>query len=54
MDFYPMRPDCGLSLKALGRIERWYLLPKPYNVRIRQEEKVGHRKMGDGVEGNIG
>lgn len=54
MDLYPMRSDCGLSLKVLGKIERWYLLLKPYNIRIRQETKVGHRKMDDGVQGNVG
>lgn len=31
MDFYPMRPDCGLNLKLLGKIERRYMLLKPYN-----------------------
>lgn len=54
MDFYPMRTDCGLSLKVLGKIERWYLLLKPYKIRIRQETKVGHRKMDNGVQGNAG
>lgn len=42
MDFYPMRPDCGLSLKLLGKIERWYMLLKPYNIR--HETDTGHRK----------
>lgn len=54
MDFCPMRPDCGLTLKVLGKIEGWYLLQKPYNIRMRQEAKVGHRKTDDGIQGNIG
>lgn len=54
MDLCPTRADCGLNLKVLGNIERQYLLLKPYNVRMRQETKVGHGKTDDGIQGNGG
>lgn len=38
-----------LWAKVLGKIERYYLFLKPYNIKIKQETK----KIGEDIQGNM-